>query len=271
RMTQIAGRLGALVVRVEAQWGEAIETELVLDAIKAHPNARAVGLVHAETSTGVQQPIDEIASVIRDDNALLIVDAVASLGGLELHTDQSGIDICYSATQKCLGIPPGLAPITFSKKAVQVIEDRTNPIGSWYLDASMIRQYWGTERVYHHTAPISMIYGLAEGLRVLKEEGLEDRWARHLEVGKRLQHELIARGFTLFAAEGYRLPQLTSMLVPEGFDAKTARSRLLDEFGIEVGGGLGDFSETMLRVGLMGEGARHEYVDRLLEALDRIF
>ena len=271
RMAEVARRVGASVVRVEAGWGEAADPESIEEALAAHPAAKAVSLVHAETSTGVRQPIEEIGQLTRDSDTLLIVDAVTSLGGIELDVDGWGIDICYSGTQKCLGVPPGLAPITFSPKAIARLDARHEPVHSWYLDATMIRKYWGADRVYHHTAPISMVYGLVEGLRMLVEEKLQDRWARHMEVGRRLQEELITRGFTLFAAEGYRLPQLTSMLLPTGFDARTTRARLLDEFGIEVGGGLGDFANTMLRVGLMGEGARHEYVDRFLAALDKIF
>lgn len=271
RMAEMASRAGAVVVRAEAPWGEAIEPSLIDEALEAHPEARAVAIVHAETSTGVGQPIAEIARLTREAGALLIVDAVTSLAGIEVSVDEWGVDVCYSGTQKCLSVPPGLAPITFSPRALESIERRTAPVRSWYLDVRMIRRYWGEDRVYHHTAPISMLYGLAEGLRIVIEEGLEARWARHGEVGERLHKELISRGFTLFAAEPYRLPQLTAVLLPEGADDRALRSRLLEEHGIEVGGGLGEFSGRMWRIGLMGEGARHEHVDRLLRAIDTLF
>lgn len=271
RMAQVATRTGAVVVRVEAPWGEAIEPALIAEAIDAHPGAVAVSIVHAETSTGIRQPLEEIAAMCRPPGPLLIVDAVTSLAGIPLDVDGLGIDVCYSGSQKCLSVPPGLAPITFSPAAMEKIGSRTTPVSSWYLDVSLIMRYWGAERVYHHTAPVSMLLGLAEGLRMVLEEGLHDRWARHEEVGSRLQTELISRGFTLFAAEAYRLPQLTSVLLPDEADDAAMRGRALNEFGIEVGGGLGAFAGRMWRIGLMGEGARHENVDRLLWAIDKIF
>ena len=271
RLAEVASRAGASVVRAEAAWGEAIEPALIAECLEAHPNAKVVAIVHAETSTGVRQPIPEIADLCKRSESLLLVDAVTSLAGIELDVNGWGIDICYSGTQKCLSVPPGLAPITFSERALDAISSRGVSVQSWYLDASLIMKYWGTERIYHHTAPISMLYALAEGLSSTLEEGLEARWARHAEVGGRLQQELITRGFTLFAAEAYRLPQLTSVLLPEGTDDTAVRSRLLEEFGIEVGGGLGEFAGKMWRIGLMGEGARHENVDRLLSAIDKLF
>lgn len=271
RIAEMAGRVGAVVVRVEAAWGEIVEPGLIEEALKAHPEAIAVALVHAETSTGVLQPIEEIARLTRQTDALLIVDAVTSLAGSELRVEDWGIDICYSGTQKCLSVPPGLAPITFSSRAAERLARRPQPPPSWYLDVSLIRRYWGDERVYHHTAPISMLYGLAEGLRVVSEEGLQARWARHAEVGERLHKELISRGFTLFAAEPYRLPQLTSVLLPEGIDDKELRAQLLNDWGIEVGGGLGEFAGRMWRIGLMGDAARHENVERILEAIEALF
>lgn len=271
RMADVASRCGATVIRVEAPWGEPVDPSLVEEALLAHPSAKAVAIVHAETSTGVRQPIREIGDLVRSTDALLVVDAVTSLAGIELTVDEWGIDVCYSGTQKCLSVPPGLAPITFSPRALEVLDGRSSPVRSWYLDASMIREYWGAERRYHHTAPISMIYALAEGLRMVRDEGLETRWARHTEAGERLQKELVGRGFVLFAAEGYRLPQLTSILLPEGTDDRAVRRNLLDEFGIEVGGGLGEFAGRMWRIGLMGEGARHENVDRLMAAIDALF
>lgn len=271
RIVDMAGRMGATAIRVEAAWGETVEATLVEEALLAHPSAKAVAIVHAETSTGVHQPLEEIARLIASTDSLLIVDAVTSLAGVEVAVDEWAIDVCFSGTQKCLSVPPGLAPITFSNKAVEAIERRSSAVRSWYLDTTMIRKYWGTARLYHHTPPVSMLFGLAEGLQLVLEEGLESRWARHREVGERLHQELISRGFTLFAAEGYRLPQLTSVLLPEGADDRLVRKRLLEEFGIEVGGGLGAFAGKMWRIGLMGEAARHENADRLLEAIDKLF
>lgn len=271
RIANMVARQGGTPVRVEAPWGSPIEAAVVEEALHANPESKAVAIVHAETSTGVHQPIAEIGDFVATTDALFIVDSVTSLGGVELKVDEWAVDVCYSGTQKCLSVPPGLAPISFSPKAVRALEKRADPPRSWYLDATMLRKYWGSDRVYHHTAPVSMIYGLAEGLRIVKEEGLAARWERHAEVGQRLHHDLIARGFTLFAADGFRLPQLTAVLLPEGSDDKNLRSRLLEEFGIEVGGGLGEFAGKMWRVGLMGEGARHENVERLLRAVDALF
>jgi alanine-glyoxylate transaminase/serine-glyoxylate transaminase/serine-pyruvate transaminase len=271
RMSEVVTKCGGVPIRVEAPWGETIDFSLIKEAVEAHPQAAAVAIVHAETSTGVRQPVAEIGELLANYDAVFIVDAVTSLAGIEVSADEWDIDVCYSGTQKCLSVPPGLAPITFSPKAVERIEKRATPVTSWYFDMSMIRRYWGSERVYHHTAPISMLYGLAEGIRIVLEEGLQARWARHEETGRRLQDELISRGFTLFAAEGYRLPQLTSVLLPEKSDDRALRKRLLEDFGIEVGGGLGNFAGKMWRIGLMGEAARHENVDRLMEALDKIW
>lgn len=271
RMAEMAKRAGASVVRVEAPWGSPVDPAIVEEALLAHPSAKALAVVHAETSTGVLQPVQEIGDFVRSTDTLFVVDAVTSLGGIELLVDDWNIDVCYSGTQKCLSVPPGLSPITFSPRAVERIEARSAPVASWYLDATMIRRYWGAERVYHHTPPISMLYGLAEGLRIVEEEGLEARWARHEKVGSRLQEELISRGFTLFAADGYRLPQLTSMLLPEGSDDRSLRGQLLEQYEIEVGGGLGEFAGKMWRIGLMGEGAREENVERVLKAMDDLF
>lgn len=271
RMAEMASRLGASVIRVETEWGTAVEAALVEEALLAHPSAKGLAVVHAETSTGVRQPLEEIGDFIRSTDTVFVVDAVTSLGGIEVAVDDWGVDVCYSGTQKCLGAPPGLSPITFSPRAVERIESRSSPVSSWYLDATMIRRYWGSERVYHHTPPIPMLYALSEALAIVEEEGLEMRWARHTEVGSRLQSELISRGFTLFAADGFRLPQLTSLLLPPESDDRALRKRLLGEFGIEVGGGLGSFAGKMWRVGLMGEGARHDSVDRFLAAVDALF
>ena len=268
RMAEICRRAGAEVVPVEAPWGSIIPEAMVLEALDTHPEARVVAIVHAETSTGVWQPLEAIGKALRDRETLLVVDAVTSLGGIPVAADAVGIDVCYSGTQKCLGVPPGLAPITFSQKAMDRIHARKAPCQSWYLDVTLIAGYIGSERAYHHTAPINMIYGLHQALADIRAEGLEARFTRHEAVGARLQSELVSRGFGLFAEEGHRLPQLTSATLPEGLAEGPLRRRLLEEHGIEVGGGLGPGKGKLWRIGLMGHGASDQSVDRLLAAVD---
>jgi alanine-glyoxylate transaminase / serine-glyoxylate transaminase / serine-pyruvate transaminase len=270
RIAEMSRRMGAKVVTVEAPWGEIVPPEKMVEALVAHPGARLAALVHAETSTGAHQPLDEVGAFLRDRETLFLVDAVTSLGGVPVEVDRHGIDVCYSGTQKCLGVPPGLAPITFSDSALKRIQGREPPCQSWYLDVGLIAGYLGAQRRYHHTAPINMVYALHEGLAILEEEGLEARFARHREVGARLQSELVARGFQLFAQEGYRLPQLTSAVLPEGREEGPLRRRLLEEFHIEIGGGLGPATGKIWRIGLMGAGATHDTVDRLLSAVDQV-
>jgi alanine-glyoxylate transaminase/serine-glyoxylate transaminase/serine-pyruvate transaminase len=270
RLAEMARRMGADVVTVEAEWGCILEPGKVIEALRAYPEARLVAVVLAETSTGVRQPLDEIARAVAETGTLFVVDAVTAVGGIPVEVDRLGIDVCYAGTQKCLGVPPGLAPITFSEKAMERIRGRSRPCQSWYLDVNLLAAYLGSERKYHHTAPINMVYALHEGLLEIEEEGLEARWARHARVGARLQEALVERDFTLFAPEGYRLPQLTSATLPEGLDEGPLRRRLLEEHGIEIGGGLGSAKGRLWRVGLMGHGARDESVDRLLEAVDTV-
>ncbi len=268
RLVEMARRMGAEVVAVEAEWGRIIEPARLIEALNAHPGARVVATVLAETSTGVEQPLAELGAAVADSEALLVVDAVTALAGTPVDVDENKIDVCYSGTQKCLGVPPGLGPVTFSPRAMERIRTRTVPCQSWYLDVALLAGYLGSERKYHHTAPINMIYALHEGLRIVQEEGLPARYARHARVGRRLQEGLEARGFRMFAQEGHRLPQLTSALLPEGRDEGPLRRRLLEEHGIEVGGGLGAAKGKLWRVGLMGHGAVDESVDRLLAAVD---
>ena len=270
RIADTARRAGGEVVALEEPWGRPIPPERVAEALADHPGARAVALVHAETSTGVLQPLEEIGAMVAATDALLLVDSVTGLAGVPLEVDAWHLDVVYSATQKCLSVPPGLAPITFSPKAEAVLEARTAPVRSWYLDVAALRRYWGPERVYHHTAPVSALLGLHEGLRRVLEEGLEVRWARHAEVGALFQDHLADRDVELLAAEGYRLPQLTSLAWPDHLDEAALRHRLLEGHGIEVGGGLGPFAGRAWRVGLMGEGATHANVDRLLDAVDDV-
>lgn len=274
RIADTARRAGAEVVTLEEPWGRIVPPERVAEALRQHPQARFVALVHAETSTGAHQPLAEVGRLVADTDALLLVDTVTGLGGVPLEVDAWGCDVVYSGTQKCLSVPPGLAPITFSPKAEAVIDARTSPVRSWYLDVAALRKYWegtaGGGRVYHHTAPTAAVVQLHEGLRRVLDEGLEARWARHAEVGETFQRHIVDRDATLLAQEGHRLPQLTSFAWPDGVEEGPLRRRLLDEHGIEVGGGLGDFAGAAWRVGLMGEGATHGNVDRLLHAIDEL-
>ena len=271
RMAEITRRTGADLVRVEAPWGRPVAPEDVERALGEHPDAKVVALVHAETSTGVWQPLEEVGAMCRErPDTYYVVDTVASLGGIPVDVDALGIDVCFSGSQKCLSVPPGLAPICFSAKALTAVENRETPVQSWYFDVTGIREYVGTHRRYHHTAPINMIFGLLEGLRIVMDEGLEARWRRHEEVGRVFQARMVERGFEMFAAEDVRLPHITAMLLPDGVDDKDARKRLIEEHGIEIAGGLGAYAGRMWRVGLMGEGARPEIAERLLEAVTAV-
>jgi len=272
RLAEMARRCGATVVPMEAEWGRIVEPQQVREALDKHPEARVVAVVAAETSTGVWQPLDEIGALVGATETLLVVDAVTALAGTPVEVDAVGIDVCYSGTQKCLGVPPGLGPITFSEKALARIRGRESPSQSWYLDAALLAEYVGegAQRRYHHTAPVNMMYGLLEGLRMVQEEGLKQRYSRHARVGRRLKAELVDRGFTLYAQEGHRLPQLTSALLPEGLEEGPLRRRLLQEHNIEVGGGLGAAAGKLWRIGLMGAGASDDNVDELLQAVDAV-
>jgi alanine-glyoxylate transaminase/serine-glyoxylate transaminase/serine-pyruvate transaminase len=266
RMCEVARRAGADVVRVEAEWGTPIDPQALLAAHAAHPEARVLGVVHAETSTGVENDVASLRPVA-DTDTLLLVDAVTSLAGIPVHVDEWGVDACYSGTQKCLGVPPGLSPVTFSARAVERITSRATPVQSWYLDLGLIGDYVGTARKYHHTAPTGMIVALHAGLGVVLDEGLDAVWKRHLEVGRDLQAALEELGFWLIAPAAARLPQLTSARTPDGVDEAALRRRLLDEYGIEVGGGLGAFAGVAWRIGSMGHTARPSSVAALLGAL----
>ena len=267
RMCDVASRCGAKTVRVEAPWGDIIEPDAFISALKQNRGAKVAALVHAETSTGARQPLEDVGAHLADSQTLFLVDAVTSLAGCDLRIDEWGIDICYSGTQKCLSVPPGISPVTFSEKAARALENKKSKVQSWYLDLSMICRYWGSERVYHHTAPVSMLFALREGLRVIMEEGLQKRFERHKTLGAELTGRLGALGFKPFAREGYRLPMLASVILPEGMDDAFARRRLLDEHGIEVGPGLGETKGGIWRVGLMGESCKAENIDALSIAL----
>ncbi len=268
RMRDVAERCGAKVHVIEVPWGETVEPAAVAATLEAHPATKVVGIVHAETSTGAHQLLTEISRLVHDADALFLVDAVTSLGGLELRVDEWRIDACYSGTQKCLSCPPGLAPVTFSPAAVSVIDSRRAPVQSWYLDMSMIGRYWGTERVYHHTAPINMSYGLYEALRIVLEEGLEARHQRHLRNHRALRAGLEAMGLEYIPKRS--LTTLNAVHVPAGVDDARVRHRLLQEYGIEIGAGLGPFAGKAWRVGLMGESSRRRNVVLMLAALQSL-
>jgi alanine-glyoxylate transaminase/serine-glyoxylate transaminase/serine-pyruvate transaminase len=267
RMTEVASRCGAKVIRIDQGWGKIVEPEKLIKALKEHPEAKICGVVHAETSTGVRQPLEEIGAYCEKVDTLFLVDAVTSLGGCEVKVDQWGIDICYSCSQKGLSVPPGLAPITVSQKAMDVLRSRKTKVQSFYLDLLLLEKYWGEERVYHHTSPASMFYALREGLRIVFEEGLEGRFQRHQTMGDRLKMELEGFGFKLFAQEGYRLPVLTSVYLPNRVEDALTRKRLLDEYNIEIGGGLGQLKGKIWRIGLMGETCRLQNILQLMGAL----
>jgi alanine-glyoxylate transaminase/serine-glyoxylate transaminase/serine-pyruvate transaminase len=267
RMAEIAGRLGAEVTRVEAAWGQPIEPEAMKRAAEEVRNLKLVCVVHAETSTGVRQPLEEIGRVAREHDALFLVDCVTSLGGIEVGLDAVGADAAYSGTQKCMGCPPGLSPISVSDRALQAAFQRKSPCPSWYFDWKLLDGYWHGDRVYHHTVPVNLLAALLESLREISEEGLPARWQRHQQVSDELIAGLKELGITPFAAEGYRLPTLNSVTIPEGVDDTAVRNRLLQEFGIEIGGGFGALKGRIWRIGTMGYSASRRNAALLLQAL----
>ena len=270
RLADIAERCGAIVHLMDTPWGRSVEPQMLRDELKKHSGLKAVGLIHAETSTGVLSSVKELVEVIHEHGALAIVDAVTSLGGHEMRMDDWGIDVCYSATQKCLGAPPGLAPISLSDAAMDVVSKRKSRVQSFYFNLKDLEAYWNETRAYHHTSPINMTYALREALRMMMEEGLENRIQRHARVADGLRAGMEALGMTLLAEEGHRLNPLTTVSVPEGIDDAKVRRTLLDDYDIEIGGGLGEFRGKAWRIGLMGESARERNVFALLSALETI-
>lgn len=266
RMLDIIERAGGKPVIVRAEWGQAVERKNIEAAFDSS-KPRALAIVHAETSTGVLQDLSGLADLAHSKNALFIVDAVTSLGGHPVGVDRSGIDVCYSGTQKCLGAPPGLAPITFSERALERIRSRKTKVQSWYLDMTMVEKYWGSDRTYHHTAPISMNYALREALRIVCDEGLEDRWKRHESNHRALVAGIEAMGLQMNVAKPHRLWSLNAVRVPEGIDDARIRARLLNDSNIEIGGGLGPLKGKIWRIGLMGSGSSRENVLLVLDAL----
>lgn len=270
RLFEMAGRYGAQVDRIEKPWGQVFDPDEIKSALGKN-KYKLLAMVHAETSTGAWQPgIAEIASAAHDAGTLLVLDTVTSLGGLPVEIDAWGVDIAYSGTQKCISAPPGLAPLTISPRAREVLRSRNTPVRNWYLDLTMLEKYWGNERTYHHTAPISMNYALREALRLVIEEGLQVRFTRHAANAKLLWDGLEELDLSLLVPIEYRLPTLTTPLVPAGVDEVGVRKRLLNEYNIEIAGGFGPLKGQIWRIGLMGFSSQRENVTLLLAALRNI-
>jgi alanine-glyoxylate transaminase/serine-glyoxylate transaminase/serine-pyruvate transaminase len=269
RMVDVAERCGAVVEKIEVPWGRAFEQEQVIEAI-GRVKPKAVAIVHAETSTGVHQPVDRIGAAAHANDALFLLDCVTSLGGVPVEIDAWQVDAAYSGTQKCLSCPPGLSPVTLSPRAVARIDSRKKKCQSWYLDLSMVRQYWGSERFYHHTAPINMLYALREAIAIVLEEGLENRFERHRDMHGLLRAGLKELGIEYVSQEGRHLPMLNAVKIPAGVEDLAVRRRLLEEFGIEIGGGLGNFKGNAWRIGLMGHAASRRNVTLVLAALRQV-
>jgi alanine-glyoxylate transaminase/serine-glyoxylate transaminase/serine-pyruvate transaminase len=272
RLAAIVERCGGKTIPIEAPWGQAIEPDALEAALRRSGPVKAVAIVHAETSTGVWQPLEAISRLCRDHDTLFVVDAVTSLGGAPVEVDRLGIDVCYSATQKCLSCPPGLSPFTLSDRAMAAIRARRLPCQSWYLDMALIANYWAEDsRAYHHTAPISMLYALREALRLVEEEGLPARFDRHRRNGEALIAGLVELGLLPLPPVGHQLPMLTCVTVPPHIPEDKIRTDLRSIYGIEIGGGLGPLKGKVWRIGLMGESSTEAHVLTLLNALEDLF
>jgi len=269
RIAEMAARHGGDVRTLQRRWGEVFTPTQIQEAVDEF-SPKVVAIVQAETSTGALQSIEEITPIVHAAGGILVVDAVTSLGGVPLRVDEWDIDVCYSGTQKCLGCPPGLGPITLGPRAEEVLHQRKTPVSAFYFDLSLLSKYWGTERMYHHTAPITANYALREGLRLVAEEGLESRWSRHRRNAEKLWDGLEALGLRCHVEKPHRLPTLTTVVVPPGIDDLQVRRRLLEEYAIEIAGGLGELKGKVWRIGLMGYSSREENVDLLLDALKNL-
>ena len=270
RMQDVASRLGARVDALEFEWGKPVLLDRVEEKLKSG-HYRILAVVHAETSTGVKNPVEEIGRMLQGKDTFYLVDAVTSLGGIRVATDEWGVDALYSGSQKCLSCPPGLSPVSFSNRALEAVLGRKTKVPNWYLDLSLLTQYWGGKsRVYHHTAPINMIYALYQSLLLIVEEGFENVCRRHQDCHRRLVQGLEALGLAMLVSPDHRLPMLNSLFIPEGADDAGVRRRLRNEYKIEIGAGLGPLAGKIWRIGLMGHTARPENVDRVLGALKEI-
>lgn len=272
RMRQNVIRCGATAVVVDNVWGEPVDPQKVEQALQTHPQAQFVAFVHAETSTGALSDAKTLCALAKKYGCLSIVDAVTSLGGVELRVDDWGIDAIYSGSQKCLSCVPGLSPVSFSPAAVERIKQRTLPVQSWFLDQSLVMSYWsgGAKRSYHHTAPVNALYALHESLRLLAKEGLENAWQRHRDMHTLLKQGLQALNIQFVVDEAYRLPQLNAIYLPQGVDDAMVRSRLLNDYNLEIGAGLGELAGKAWRIGLMGYGARRENIALCIKALQDV-
>ncbi len=269
RLVEMAGRYGAEVQKLTKPWGQVFRLDELRQGLETYrPNVLA--LVHAETSTGARQPLEGVGELCREYNCLLLVDSVTSLGGVPLYLDDWGVDLSYSCSQKGIGCPPGLGPFTMSPRAVEKLENRRTKVTNWYLDITLLSQYWGQARVYHHTAPVNMNYALREALRILAEEGLENSWKRHQQNAELLWEGLTDLGLSCHVEQEFRLPTLTTVRIPEGVDGKAIARQLLTDYNIEIGNGLGELAGQVWRIGLMGYNSRPENVLLLLEALKRV-
>jgi alanine-glyoxylate transaminase/serine-glyoxylate transaminase/serine-pyruvate transaminase len=271
-MKENALRAGAEVITIEDPWGEQTKADKLDRALRQHPDTKAVGFVHAETSTGVRNDAQQLCAIAKQFNCLTIVDAVTSLAGVELRVDDWLIDAIYSGTQKCLSCVPGLSPISFSDRAVEVIQKRKTPVQSWFLDMNLVVGYWGEgqKRAYHHTAPVNSVYALHESLVMLKDEGLENSWERHANTHQSLKAGLENIGLEMAVDEAYRLPQLNSVVIPEGVDDAKVRATLLNEFDLEIGAGLGELAGKVWRIGLMGFACKQKNVDYCVQSLAKV-
>jgi len=269
RLVDMAGRYGADVRTISKPWGQVFSLEELRTALETHRPA-ILALVHAETSTGARQPLEELGNLCREFNTLLLVDTVTSLGGVPIFLDEWQVDLAYSCSQKGLGCSPGASPFTMSQRAMEKLQQRRTKVANWYLDMNLLSKYWGKERTYHHTAPINLYYGLREALRLIAEEGLENSWIRHQKNAEYLWESLEELGLTLHVEKEFRLPTLTTVRIPEGLDGKAISRQLLVEHNIEIGGGLGELAGKVWRIGLMGFNSRPENVDRLLAALKQV-
>jgi len=270
RLADIAQRCGAETFVVDSQWGKPVEPAALERELRKHAKVKMVGVVHGETSTGVLTPMPEIVELCHRYGALVVSDAVTTLGGHDVQMDQWDIDVCYSATQKCLGAPPGLAPISLGPRAVEVIKTRESEVQSFYFNLKGLESYWNQTRAYHHTTPISMTYALREALRMMMEEGIDNRIRRHARVAAALRAGIQAMGLQLLADPDYRLNPLTTVVIPQGIEDTAVRKRLMQDYNLEIGGGLGDLRGKVWRIGLMGESAREVNVFTLLSGLEQI-
>ena len=269
RLCEIVERCQARLVRIDAEWGRVVTPEQVESVLK-QSRVKVLAIVQAETSTGVLQPLQDISRLAHDHGALLLADTVTSLGGCPLKVDDWNLDVVYSGSQKCLGCPPGLAPVTFSPRAEEVLKARKTKVQSFYLDMTILGRYWGADRVYHHTAPVNLYYALREGLRLVREEGLQARWQRHQLNHQALMAGLQAMGLQPFAQAGHWLPSLNPVLVPDGINDAKVRGRLLQDYGIEIGGGLGKLKGQVWRVGLMGYNSTKKNVLTFLNVFEAV-